>query len=95
MSPFGVGIPVHYVARGSADGRFPSICRAAWVTEIDADDPDTVGVFVANPTGLFFYSLGDGGLPYDDGHPPDGSLGATCGDGMIYPGGTWHRPPGA
>lgn len=31
-----VGDPVHYVARGSADGRFPPVCRAAIVTEVGA-----------------------------------------------------------
>lgn len=35
MKPF-VGQTVHYVARGSADGRFPSVCRAATVTEVGA-----------------------------------------------------------
>lgn len=35
MQPY-VGQTVHYVARGSADGRFPSVCRAATVTEVGA-----------------------------------------------------------
>lgn len=29
-----VGRVVHYVARGSADGVFPAVCRAAIVTEV-------------------------------------------------------------
>lgn len=29
-----VGMVVHYVARGSADGVFPAVCRAAIVTEV-------------------------------------------------------------
>ena len=90
-----VGRAVHYVARGSADGRFPSVCRAADVTEVDPDDPDTVGLFVKNPTGLFFHSLGDGGVTRDGGGPPTtGVPGAQCGDhaGWAYPGGSWHWP---
>lgn len=68
---------VHYVARGSADGRFPSVCRAAKVTEVDPADPDRVGLFVMNPTGVFFHSLADGGCSLDE----DGKRG-----------GTWHWP---
>lgn len=85
-----VGLPVHYVARGSADGRFPSVCRAAWVTEVDPQDGAVVGLFVANPSGLFFHSLGDGGVAHDGGQATGGTSGAVCGSG-IYPGGSWHR----
>ncbi len=89
-----VGRAVHYVARGSADGRFPSVCRAADVTEVDPDDPDTVGLFVKNPTGLFMHSLGDGGVGHHAGHRPDGGPGAVCNgnDSVVYPGGSWHWP---
>lgn len=68
---------VHYVARGSADGMFPSACRAAKVTEVDAQDVSRVGLCVLNPTGLFFHSLADGGCRQDE-------------DSKV--GGTWHWP---
>jgi hypothetical protein len=79
-----VGRVVHYVARGSADGRFPSVCRAADVTEVH--DPATtagditdgrIGVMVKNPTGLFFHPLADGGVLHDEADKA---------------GGTWHWP---
>ncbi|MFI6485299.1 hypothetical protein ACIBH1_45830 [Nonomuraea sp. NPDC050663] len=54
-----VGRIVHYVARGSADGVFPKICRAAIVTETCPADSD-LGIAVINPTGLFF----DREVPY-------------------------------
>lgn len=71
---------VHYVARGSADGKFPKTCRAAVVTEVESDQPtdQRVGLMVMNPTGLFFHSLADGGCAYDDADDPAG--------------GTWHWP---
>ena len=50
-----VGRVVHYVSRGSADGVFPAVCRAAVVTEVDGlDAVVNVGLAVLNPTGLFF-----------------------------------------
>jgi hypothetical protein len=42
---------VHYVARGSADGKFPPVCRAAVITDVDAAH---VSLAVLNPTGIFF-----------------------------------------
>lgn len=68
---------VHYVARGSADGEFPSVCRAAKVTEVNPDDPTHVGLFVMNPTGTFHYSLQVGGCHLDEDEKR---------------GGTWHWP---
>jgi hypothetical protein len=59
-----VGRAVHYVARGSADGKFPSVCRAADITEIQ--DDETVGLMVKNPTGLFFHSIEAGGCVHDE-----------------------------
>ena len=47
-----VGRVVHYVARGSADGVYPRIDRAAVITEGVSDD--TVTLCVLNPTGIFF-----------------------------------------
>lgn len=72
-----VGRVVHYVSRGSADGAFPSVCRAAVVTEIEPGlpgiDPDRVGLCVLNPSGMFF----DQGIRQNED---------------AKPGGTWHWP---
>jgi len=80
-----VGRIVHYVARGSADGRFPPACRAAIVTEVgphpDADG--TVGLCALNPSGLFFHPLEMGGVA----HAEDKAAGAE-----EHPPGTWHWP---
>lgn len=74
-----VGRIVHYVARGSADGKFPKVCRAAQITEVDGKGH--IGLIVANPTGLFFHPIADGGgCPYDD-RPSE-----------QRDGGTWHWP---
>lgn len=54
---------VHYTSRGSADGRFPSVARAAIITEVlQSIDPEApaVSLAVLNPTGLFF----DREVPY-------------------------------
>lgn len=86
---------VHYVARGSADGRFPSVCRAAVVTEVGLNK--AVGLCVLNPTGFFFHALTDGGgIMYHEGIQADsspGAIGALCDGGDLrYAPGTWHRP---
>jgi hypothetical protein len=47
-----VGRIVHYRSRGSADGVFPAVCRAALVTEVHG--VFNVSLAVVNPTGLFF-----------------------------------------
>lgn len=62
-----VGRIVHYMARGSADGVFPPVCRAAVVTEvpIQKDGMERIGLCVLNPTGVFF----DQGIPYDESTP--------------------------
>lgn len=79
-----VGAHVHYVAHGTpirADGSqaFPSVCRAATVTETHSDAADdTVGLAVLNPTGVFFHPLGAGGARHVE--PDEGPL----------EGGTWH-----
>ena len=79
-----VGRTVHYTAHGTPvreDGTqaFPSVCRAAVVTEICDNpgglDPETgtlcVSLAVLNPTGMFFNQ-----------HIPQ--------DGVNHAGGTWH-----
>ena len=53
---------VHYVSAGSADGTYPSVCRAAVVTEVCDNpggvDPETgtlcVSLAVLNPEGIHF-----------------------------------------
>lgn len=47
-----VGRIVHYVSRGSADGKYQPECRAAIVT--DAGDGFSISVCVLNPQGMFF-----------------------------------------
>lgn len=92
--PPSIGHIVHYVSRGSADGVFPSTCRAAIITEVDPGygagsavlGTDRIGLSVINPTGLFFHSLADGGAKYDTGEAFDSGT-------TRYPGpGTWHWP---
>lgn len=68
---------VHYVTPGSADGKFPSTCRAAMVTEVQAagvtdgePEQEKVGLFVVNPTGIHFRPLAEGGAVYDDAENP-------------------------
>lgn len=61
---------VHYMSAGSADGKFPSVCRAMLVTEVpgagtEQAEKGTVGGCVFNPTGLHFRPLAEGGVPYD------------------------------
>lgn len=41
------------MARGSADGQYPPVCRAAKITEVHA--ANTAAVFVMNPTGVFLH----------------------------------------
>lgn len=57
MTTPSVGRIVHYMAHGTPildDGSqaFPSVCRAAFVTE--TGPTDAVSLMVANPTGVFF-----------------------------------------
>ncbi|MGA5497688.1 hypothetical protein ACPCSP_25325 [Streptomyces cinereoruber] len=78
-----VGRAVHYVSHGTpvrTDGTqaFPPACRAATVTEVDADDPGRVGLAVTNPTGMHFHSLAEGGSVHAEA---DARLG-----------GSWHWP---
>jgi hypothetical protein len=52
-----IGEKVHYVARGSADGVYPPICRCAFVVGV-RESSDGHGehhdLCVLNPEGLFF-----------------------------------------
>lgn len=78
---------VRYVSQGSANGQYPSVPRAAIVTEVDPDDPLWVGLAVINPTGAFFNALASGGSHYDAGSY-DEARGETT-----YEPGSWHWPP--
>lgn len=49
-----VGRIVHYVARGSADGKFPPVCRAAIVAEVQDKELNRLNIVVLNPQGIFF-----------------------------------------
>lgn len=53
MEGLGIGRIVHYVAYGTPGGEYPSVCRAAVVSEVN-HDTNEVGLVVLNPTGLFF-----------------------------------------
>jgi hypothetical protein len=78
-----VGRIVHYVSRGSADGRFPSVCRAAVVTEVGTEGTSygVTSLCVLNPTGIFF----DESVPQDESN--------VMVDGVRHwQGGTWHWP---
>ncbi|MCZ0983974.1 hypothetical protein O1L60_45250 [Streptomyces diastatochromogenes] len=50
--PLVIGRIVHYVARGSADGRYPCTCRTAIVTAVT--DAGLPALAVLSPEGLFF-----------------------------------------
>lgn len=47
-----IGRIVHYVARGSADGKFPPVCRAAVIAELPENGLPRI--VVLNPQGIFF-----------------------------------------
>lgn len=65
-----IGRVVHYVAYGTPGGEFPAgVCRAAIITEVVSAVSTHVGLFIMNPTGLFFPS----GVPYDDEGKKPGS----------------------
>ena len=77
-----VGRVVHYVSYGTPGGEYPSVCRAAVVTEVGEvwvpdGEPKPEGtpasLAVLNPEGMFFNR---GVMQDEDGHQ----------------GGTWHWP---
>lgn len=71
-----VGQIVHYVSYGTPGGEYPSVCRAAVITEVYS--PYQVSLCVMNPTGLFFNTS----VPFDDAE----------GERHTGSGGTWHWP---
>jgi len=62
-----IGRIVHYVSYGTPGGEYTSQCRAAIITECDANST-CVGLFVTNPTGLFLNQ----DVTYDDTSEPGG-----------------------
>jgi hypothetical protein len=51
-----VGRIVHYVSYGTPGGEYGKECRAAIITEVTPiPAPETVGLAVLNPSGLFFH----------------------------------------
>jgi len=84
---------VLYVSHGTPPGpdgsqAFPSLCRAAIVTEVSgqstsSDDVPTplVALCVLNPTGMFFTQS----VPYHEGDTGEGHAGARS-----YRAGSWH-----
>ena len=67
----GIGARVHYVSEGSpvlADGtqRYPSLCRAAIVTQVAPGNPGLLGLCVLNPSGMFFNVA----VPHDETRGP-------------------------
>ena len=94
----GLGDVVHYVAHGSRDGRYPSTCRAATVSEVsgwlrdDVPEPDAVPPWDGairivrqrfSATAARLLVVSPGGLFSGDGEPHPY-------DGTGVPG-TWHR----
>ena len=87
-----VGRIVHYVSHGSADGTYPSICRAAVVAEVPREiegyhgegfepNEEHVNLCVLNPTGIFF---GQSAHAEPVVRWPSNAV--------AYKGGTWHWP---
>jgi hypothetical protein len=84
MTTPSIGRVVHYVSLGSASGEYPSVCRAAIITEVASTDDRRIGLVALNPTGMFFHALCDGGCEYFE-PANEVSNGETRG-------GTWHWP---
>jgi hypothetical protein len=97
----GAGDKVHYASHGSPvreDGSqaYPSVCRAAIVTEVPehVENPQTLGLCVLNPTGMFFdrtvpFHPGTFTGPEREASPGEPLPLVTC-DDLTFEGGTWH-----
>lgn len=98
-----VGRIVHYRSFGTPGGEYPSVCRAAIITEADSEPGVTaVGLAVLNPEGMYFNRdvsydegaevKGDPDCPNPAGH---GNPFRYCSCGWVeasHRGGTWHWP---
>lgn len=73
-----VGRIVHYVSQGSGDGVYPSVCRAAIVTEV-SDRTGRPSLMVCNPTGVHFRDEVQYLEPQEDSYEYERK-------------GTWHWP---
>lgn len=84
-----IGRIVHYVSYGTPDAEYNRECRAAIVTEVPegVEDPQTIGLAVLNPTGMFFNRTN----ARDDGKADYAGGTNLCG-GLDFKGGTWHWP---
>lgn len=84
-----VGRIVHYVSYGTPAGEYKSECRAAVVTEVpeDVESPQTLGLCVLNPTGMFFNRT----VPYHEGDTGYDHAGIEVPE-RSYRGGSWHWP---
>jgi hypothetical protein len=81
-----VGRIVHYVSYGTPGGEYGKECRAAIITEVTPiPAPETVGLAVLNPSGMFF----NRNVPQDERPPADK---ITDGEYEERLGGTWHWP---
>jgi hypothetical protein len=88
-----VGRIVHYVSYGTPGGEYPSVCRAAIITEVGQFEPGSheehraaeVGLCVLNPEGIFL----NRGVRQDELPPPDRIV---AGERSEHRGGTWHWP---
>ena len=97
------GQVVHYVSYGTPGGEYGKECRAAIVTEVDltVENPQTVGLAVLNPTGMFFNRT----VPFHDGAETPGKPDCPAAEAhgtfrycpcgwaeAAFRGGTWHWP---
>ncbi|MFC8466018.1 hypothetical protein [Streptomyces sp. NPDC057250] len=87
-----IGRTVHYVSHGTPyrpDGtqEYVATCRAAIVTEVNAEEPYQVGLSVLNPEGLFFRPLSAGGCFL---YQPDDTGCSLPSNARL--GGSWHWP---
>jgi hypothetical protein len=91
-----VGRIVHYVSYGTPGGEYGKECRAAIVTEVPegVENPQTVGLCVLNPTGMFFNRTNprDDGRRYSEIAEPGRDPSPALCDSKWYLGGTWHWP---
>jgi hypothetical protein len=85
-----VGRIVHYVSYGTPGGEYGKECRAAIVTEVPerVENPQTLGLCVLNPTGMFFNRTN----PYDSGRVLADEPPTHLCDTKEHNGGTWHWP---